>query len=465
MKLVLVAIPLVLWSAAADAATQTGPTLPSVSSASYLIGSFTGAEDVCSADIDSDGDLDVAAAKSNQVYLWENLDGSGTSWSGRVVGTGSGTVFPIDLDEDGDIDLVSGGKWFENTDGLGESWASHTIGDSGSSISLADIDNDSDSDVVMGYGYCSWIRWYENLNGIGTQWASHQITVPPYQDGAQVSAGDLDGDGDFDIALYERDDPIFLVFCWLENTDGEGGSWKTHILNDYDSYCWDMHTADLDQDSDLDILAACNSHGILLCENLDGLGGSWAYVDLVTSGYNQAFEVESADFDLDGDVDVAGAYWSSANNVSWWENLDGSGAQWLEHPLGVGYSNPNGLDAADIDNDGGPDLVISSSTAVYWIDLYSTGIGDADAPVGCWRLQVTPNPSSGSASVSFEVLETGLVSLSVFDISGRLVQDAGPSEYEPGCHTIQLGGLHPGVYFVRMQAGEFTATQRFVVVE
>jgi hypothetical protein len=465
MKFILVAIPLVLWSAAAEAATLTGPTLPSVSSASYLIGSFTGAEDVCSADIDSDGDLDVAAAKSSQVYLWENLDGSGTSWSGRVVGTGSGTVLPIDLDQDNDIDLVSGGKWFENTDGLGESWASHTISTSGSSISLADMDNDSDSDLVVAYSYCSWIRWFENLDGIGSQWSMHQVAVPSYQIGAQASAGDLDGDGDVDIALYERDDPIFLVFCWLENIDGAGGSWETHILNDYDSYCWDMHTADLDQDSDLDILAACDLHGIHFCENLDGLGGSWAYVELDTSGYSQAFEVEFADFDLDGDFDVAGAQRNGASDVSWWENLDGSGAQWLEHPLGSGYTNSNGLDAADINEDGVPDLVISSTSAIYWIDLYSTGIGDVDAPAGFWLLPVTPNPSSGSASVSFEVPETGPVSLYVFDLSGRLVQDAGPSGYEPGCHTIQLGELYPGVYLVQMRAGEFTATQRFVVVD
>jgi hypothetical protein len=465
MKLILVTIPLVLWSAVADAATHTGPTLPSVSSASYLIGSYTGADDVCSADIDSDGDLDVAAAKSSQVYLWENLDGSGTSWSGRVVGSGSGMVFPIDLDEDGDIDLVSGGKWFENTDGLGESWVEHWIGTSGSSMSIADIDNDSDSDVVMTYLYCNWIRWYENLNGIGTQWASHQITVPPYQDGAQASAGDLDGDGDNDIAVYERDDPLFLKFCWMENTDGAGGSWENHELEGYGHLCWDLHTADVDQDGDCDVLAACSECGVRLCENLDGTGGTWAYLDVEPPAYINSSEVEFADLDLDGDIDIASAYWYYPNDVAWWENLDGSGDQWLEHGLGTGFPSPDGLHAADMDGDGGVDLVISSSTAVYWIDLYSLGTGDGTAGAALGLLQVTPNPSSGFASASFEMPEAGLVALSVLDISGRMVQSTGPDQYLPGLHSVQLGGLRPGIYFVRMQAGEYEATERFVVVE
>jgi hypothetical protein len=59
----------------------------------------------------------------------------------------------------------------------------------------------------------------------------------------------------------------------------------------------------------------------------------------------------------------------------------------------------------------------------------------------------------------------GLAGLSVYDISGRAIQEAGSVEYQPGWHTMQLGEFRPGIYFVRMRAGEFEATQRFVVVE
>jgi hypothetical protein len=460
----------VLLAVSFSAFAISGGQARSVSSSSYLIGSFSNAAEVYATDIDSDGDMDVAAVSAiGQIYLWENTDGSGTAWSGRYVGAGPnnfGMVDAIDLDEDGDIDLVSGSKWFENSDGLGETWIDHTIC-SGypSSTCLADIDGDSDFDVVLTYLYTTYIYWNENLNGIGTQWASHQITVPPYQDGAQASAGDFDGDGDNDIAVYERDDPLFLRFCWVENTDGVGGSWECHDLEGYGHLCWDLHTADVDQDGDLDLLAACSECGVRLCENLDGTGGTWAYLDVEPPVYCNSREVEFADLDLDGDIDIASTYSYYTNDVAWWENLDGSCDQWLEHGLGTGFPSPDGLHAADMDNDGGVDLVISSSNAIYWIDLYSLGVGDGTAPATLGLLQVTPNPSSGFASVDFEVTEAGLVALSVFDISGRLVQDAGPSEYEPGNHTIQLQHLGSGIYFVMMRALDFTATQRFAVVE
>jgi len=34
-----------------------------------------------------------------------------------------------------------------------------------------------------------------------------------------------------------------------------------------------------------------------------------------------------------------------------------------------------------------------------------------------------------------------------------------------GYHQVQLDELAPGIYFCKMIAGEFTATQRFVVIE
>jgi hypothetical protein len=98
---------------------------------------------------------------------------------------------------------------------------------------------------------------------------------------------------------------------------------------------------------------------------------------------------------------------------------------------------------------------------VTWDPL---GTGGPEPSVTC-LLPVTPNPSGPSPSIGFNLCETGTATLYVYDLSGRLVREFGPAEYPAGAQTIQLQPLSPGIFFVRMQAGEFTATQRFVVVE
>lgn len=100
---------------------------------------------------------------------------------------------------------------------------------------------------------------------------------------------------------------------------------------------------------------------------------------------------------------------------------------------------------------------------ITWTPLLGTGEGDA--PASLELLPVTPDPASGPVSVSFGLPSAGFVGLTVYDISGRPIQEAGSAEYQPGWHTMQLGEFRPGIYFVRMRAGEFETTQRFVVVE
>jgi hypothetical protein len=93
------------------------------------------------------------------------------------------------------------------------------------------------------------------------------------------------------------------------------------------------------------------------------------------------------------------------------------------------------------------------------------GVEDGSTPASIELLPISPNPASGPASVGFALPDPASVELLVFDISGKLVQSPGSVEYQPGWHTVQLGELSPGIYFVRIRAGGFGATERFVVVE
>ena len=74
--------------------------------------SADGAQSVFAADLDGDGDMDLASASNgdNKIAWYENTDGNGTFGSQQIVSTsadGADSVFAADLDGDGDMDLAS----------------------------------------------------------------------------------------------------------------------------------------------------------------------------------------------------------------------------------------------------------------------------------------------------------------------------------------------------------------------
>jgi len=82
-----------------------------------------------------------------------------------------------------------------------------------------------------------------------------------------------------------------------------------------------------------------------------------------------------------------------------------------------------------------------------------------------------PNPFSGAASTPFSVPHECRVSLAVFAPSGRLVRTLAEGRFPAGHHTVTWdgrdGGEHPvasGVYFVRMEAGDWTGVEKLVVL-
>jgi len=185
-----------------------------------LDASFDGAESVCAADIDGDGDIDiVGASTSDGVIAWWENDGNGT-FARHAVGDsfdGAELVSAADMDGDRDTDIVGVSRgagiiaWWEN-DGKG-AFARHGVNDSleeAGLASAADMDGDGDIDIVGASRRAGAITWWEN-NGKGT-FARHVVTDS--SDGAElVNAADMDGDGDTDIVTASRHG----VIAWWEN--------------------------------------------------------------------------------------------------------------------------------------------------------------------------------------------------------------------------------------------------------
>ncbi len=78
----------------------------------------------------------------------------------------------------------------------------------------------------------------------------------------------------------------------------------------------------------------------------------------------------------------------------------------------------------------------------------------------------SPNPFNPSTSVSYWLPESGRVRISVFDVSGRLVAVLVDEIRPAGEHVVRwtATGLASGLYFCRLEAGDFALTQKITLV-
>jgi hypothetical protein len=132
-------------------------------------------------------------------------------------------------------------------------------------------------------------------------------------------------------------------------------------------------------------------------------------------------------------------------------------------------SYPNGVDAEDHFNfsksgdDGSGSMAgwISSG----WLDEMRT---DTNALPEAMKLyQNYPNPFNPTTTISFDLPESGVVDLAVYDLSGRQVASLVDGWMKAGSHVLTFdgSGSASGVYIYRLTAGKFTSTGKMVLMK
>lgn len=95
---------------------------------------------------------------------------------------------------------------------------------------------------------------------------------------------------------------------------------------------------------------------------------------------------------------------------------------------------------------------------------------ETDAEIG--QIRLSPRPSRGHVMISYQLAQSCHVNLDLYDSSGRLVRTLVERVQEAGPQTVVLsfsGGsqarVAPGIYFVRLEAGEHTDIKKCVVLQ
>ncbi len=409
LAIAIVIAPLLLSGQPPNRAEATRPI--SGQTISFGTGNDVGASadnvyEVAVGDLDNDGDLDIVSGsgsgEDNEVIAWEN-DGSpfSGSWTQHDVGASADHVISValgDLDDDGDLDIVSGSysgedneviAWENDGFPFSGTWIQRDVGastDNVFAVALGDLDNDGDLDIAAGtgsaedYEVIAWGNDGSPFTGLWSQCDVGTSTSSVYS----VALGALDNDGDLDVASSSGSAEDYEIIAWqntlvhrnmpFDHAGHNAGVAADHLL----SLCM----GDLDNDGDTDIVSGSWSdadHELIVWKN-DGSPfiGSWAGSDVGASVHGIG-SVALGDLDGDGDLDIVSSSYSDEDYevIAWENDATPFVGVWSDQDVGSSTSSVYSVALGDLDNDGDLDIVSGS------------GVGE-DYEVIAWQNDGTP---------------------------------------------------------------------------
>ena len=229
-------------------------------------------------------------------------------------------------------------------------------------VSVADLDRDGLLDVLVcdaGRRRLSWIR--QSPKDVYTEQALTEIRAPGH-----VEAIDYDGDGDLDLLvadlgeLFPSNQRIGSVIV-LENAGG--GRFVRHVAAEGLPRVADVRAGDLDGDGDQDLAVAAFGYDQGQTLWLENRGG-WSYAIHVLQELSGAVNVVVADFDRNGALDIAALISQEWEEIWIFQNAGGGR---FTPRLAWGSSNADfgssWLAPVDLDRDGDTDLLYSNGDA------------------------------------------------------------------------------------------------------
>ncbi len=335
-------------------------------------------------DLDQDGLLDILVCDVGASRIgWIRQSAAGEyreTWIGPEI-KAPARVQPYDLDHDGDLDLLvaSMGKLLPSNEKIGsvlilenrggQDYALHVVAEGigrVTDVRGGDLDGDGDVDLAVAqFGYHEGeTRWMENLGG----WEFQSHILQKLSGPIHIIPEDMDQDGDLDlVSLVSQEWEEIYVF----QNDGKG-HFESHLVfgstnEDYGSS--GMRLVDLDRDGDTDVLFTNGDafdhlpprprpwHAVQWLENTGALGFEYHRI-----GYFQgAASACAADPDGDGDQDViAVSAWNlwhepESRSMIWFVN-DGS-MNFRALGLASRPSHLIALECEDMNRDGEVDFI------------------------------------------------------------------------------------------------------------
>ena len=300
-------------------------------------------------------------------------------------------------------------------------------------------------------------------------------TRPPYI-GMQIDLKDnlifMTGLNTFQILDVTQPDSIFEVYSYQNEVNDFV---PIELVDDYavlaiqDS----IHIWDISDPTNIDTVGSCQ-----ISASKEGLEieGNYAYVPEYYPGGLSIINLEDPAnpfeeyYILDGvrlqDVEIVGDYCYLALFYNFFKIYNISDPL---NPLEIGSYNTssNGRAVTVYDS-----IVFFGTNTEFLIfdcsDYVSAGkTAESHKPVTFELLPPYPNPFNASTAISYKLQAASNVNLSIYDVTGREVQSLVDGYLSAGYYEVvwNAGGCGSGVYFVRLDGGEYRQTRKVLLVK
>nr|WP_255603797.1 FG-GAP-like repeat-containing protein [Oscillochloris sp. ZM17-4] len=399
---------------AGDGCTTGGPVLQDTNWTTNT----NSTKSVAWGDVDHDGDLDLAIGNygANQLYRNCTIDLDSRCTPGAPLLQDSGwepdanytnSVAWGDVDNDGDLDLAVGNAWlvyapisrpilveyranqlYRYNNGTLELDTTWKPADSATtSLAWGDVDGDGDLDLAVGNSryspYADTIRNQIYINE-GDRLIPSTSWPPPddpntidNSNTTSVAWGDVDGDGDLDLAVGNHADQSSIVNQLYRNQSGTFRATPDTVAGSSQSIrsaAW----GDVDGDGDLDLAVGNDGQPNQIYRNDKG-ALTLAWTDPVTD--TSTYSVAWGDVDGDGDLDLAvGNNNNQANQLYRNCTIDIDSHCTLGDPIlkDSGWAPPvnksRSVAWGDVDSDGALDLAVGNDSGLNQLYRNDNGL-------------------------------------------------------------------------------------------
>lgn len=401
-------------------------------------------------DLDGDLDTDILAAviEENQIVWFENQGMNPIQWTKHSIGTGmlsAHSVHANDIDRDGNLDVLGTSygsyvAWYRNNADTPLTFTRFLISSNftqAHEVYSADIDGDNDIDVLAASSALNRIALWLNEGGDPIEW-TEQIIDSACGMAKSVHAADVDNDGDLDViaaALIDSD------VKWYRNDGGNPITWTTIVIDGLFGGAHRVQGVDIDGDQDIDILAAgYTSNLIAWWRNNGGDPISWRR-QIIGYGFTDACIAQASDIDNDGLLDVVGTA-QGIDRICWWRNSGGDTITWTEHVVTSDFDRVWPLWAGDVDGDGDADIVAGSSyegtnEVRLWLNEGMQPVDREDVEMAMsFGLTVSPNPFNNNTAIEFSLNREQFLRVQVYDMLGRLAATLAAQDFSIGSHHL-----------------------------